>query len=137
MNLLGIILICASSYLQPSIEGQWNTVDEETGEVKAIVEFSERDGLFYGRIRKIFNKEHPDPVCEECDEDDDRHMKKIIGMEIVRGLKYDGEVYGGGTILDPQNGRNYRCSIWIEGGNLMVRGYWGPFYRTQIWRKSS
>ncbi|MEQ9415709.1 MAG: DUF2147 domain-containing protein, partial [Cyclobacteriaceae bacterium] len=41
--------------------------------------------------------------------------------------------YSGGTILDPKVGKIYRCRLWIEGDNLKVRGYWGPFYRTQTW----
>ena len=83
------------------------------------------------------NREHPDPICEECPEDDDRYRKKIIGMEIIRSLQKSGHEYADGTVLDPQDGKVYRCKIWIEGENLMVRGYWGPFFKTQSWRKSS
>jgi len=122
---------------QRDIVGAWDTVDDETGEVKATVEIFERSGAYYGRIIKIMNREHPDPICEECPEDDDRYRKKIIGMEIIRGLKRSDDYYSDGNVLDPQDGKVYRCKIWIEGENLMVRGYWGPFYKTQTWRKSS
>ena len=31
--------------------------------------------------------------------------------------------------------RKYLSTIWLEGPDrLRVRGYWGPFYRTQTWR---
>jgi uncharacterized protein (DUF2147 family) len=40
-----------------------------------------------------------------------------------------------GTILDPESGKIYQCKIWLEGEDLKVRGYWGPFFRTQTWKK--
>lgn len=135
--MLAILFFYGFSYVQPTVLGQWNTVDEETGEVKAVVEIFERNGRVYGKVLKIMNREHPDPVCENCDEQDDRHKKKIMGMEIIKDMKKLGEEYSGGNILDPENGRVYKCRLWIQDEKLMIRGYWGPFYRTQIWRKSS
>ncbi|MEJ1241599.1 DUF2147 domain-containing protein [Chryseolinea sp. T2] len=132
-----LLLVAHAAFGQASVVGQWKTVDDSSGEVKAIVELFQSKGTVSGKIVRIFDKEHPDPTCEACDEDDDRYRKKIVGMEIIRGLVPDGEGYGSGEILDPENGRVYRCKVWIEEGNLIVRGYWGPFYRTQIWRKSS
>lgn len=132
-----LLLVASTAFCQSPVVGKWKTVDDNTGEVKAIVELYESEGAVNGKILRIFNKEHPDPVCEACDESDDRHNKKIIGMEIIRGLKPESDGYGGGQVLDPENGRVYRCRVWVEQGNLMVRGYWGPFYRTQIWRRSS
>lgn len=132
-----LLLVAHTTFAQTSVVGQWKTVDDNSGEVKAIVELFEAKGAVNGKILRIFDKEHPNPVCDACAEDDDRYKKGIVGMEIIRGLVQEGDGYGGGSILDPENGRVYRCKIWVEGGNLMVRGYWGPFYRTQIWRKSS
>ncbi len=122
---------------QPNVIGKWNTVDDDTGEIKAVVDIFERNGRIYGRIIQIMNREFPDPICEKCEKEDNRHKKRIIGMEIIRDLQRSGDSYSGGNILDPEDGKIYRCKIWIEGNNLMVRGYWGPFYRTQEWRKSS
>jgi len=44
-------------------------------------------------------------------------------------------VWDGGKILDPENGKEYRASLTpIEGGKrLEVRGFLGPFWRTQTW----
>ena len=132
-----LLLVANATFGQASVVGQWNTVDDASGEIKAIVELTEHKGTVNGRIVRIFDKEHPDPVCEECAEDDDRFRKKIVGMGIIRGLKGEDGGFGGGQILDPENGRVYQCRIWIEDGDLMVRGYWGPFHRTQKWRRSS
>jgi uncharacterized protein (DUF2147 family) len=131
-----LLLVAHIAFSQTPVVGQWRTVDDNSGEVKAIVELFAANGKVNGKIVRIFNKEHPDPVCDACAEDDDRHNKKIVGMEIIRGLVPGNDGYSDGDILDPENGRVYRCRVWVEGDNLMVRGYWGPFYRTQVWRKS-
>ena len=41
-------------------------------------------------------------------------------------MKKVGEEYMDGNILAPQEGKVYRCKPWLDGTNLMVRGYWGP-----------
>src|SRR5688572_19864085 len=122
------------SYGQSSVLGKWKTVDE-SGEEKSIIEIFERNDKVYGKIVRIFTQEDPDPICEQCPSDDPRFGKKIIGMEIIKDMVKDGEEYAQGTILDPQDGKIYRCRIWTEGADLKVRGYWGPFYRTQTWKK--
>jgi len=43
------------------------------------------------------------------------------------------ETWEDGDILDPENGKVYRCKVWVEQGNLMVRGYIAFLYRTQKW----
>ena len=80
--------------------------------------------------------EDPDPVCDKCDPSDPRFKKKVIGMEIITGLSKNDQEYSGGEILDPENGKIYRSKIWLEGKDLKVRGYWGPFYRTQTWLRT-
>lgn len=55
--MLAILFFYGFWYVQPTVLGQWNTADEETGEVKAVVEIFERDGLVYGKVLKIMNRE--------------------------------------------------------------------------------
>ena len=134
--LLPILFQALLSYAQPSsILGKWTTVDDASGEEKSIIEIFERNGQVYGKIVKIFTTEDPDPICDKCPEDDPRHRKKIIGMEIIQNMQKDANEYSQGTILDSENGRIYRCRLWTEADGLKVRGYWGPFYRTQTWKK--
>lgn len=134
--LLALLFISASGYAQTSDLGKWKTIDDETGKEKSVVEIFEKGGKVYGKITRLFREkgEDMDPVCLECDEEDDRYKKKIIGMEIIRDMKKIGTELAEGTILDPNNGKIYRCKIWLEGSELKVRGYLGPFYRTQTWQ---
>lgn len=139
MKVLLILLLSLVSLVtvngQDSITGKWKTIDDETNKPKSIVEIFEKDGKYYGKILKLFRTpdEDQDPLCEECPQEDERYKKKIIGMEILKEMVKSGSEYSEGTILDPNNGKIYRCKIWREGNNLKLRGYWGPFYRTQTW----
>jgi len=132
------LLLFSQVFSQPAITGKWKTFDDETNEVKSIVEVFEKSGKFYGRVVKLFRTpaEDPDPVCTECETDDPRFNKKIIGMEILKDMKKSGAEFSDGTVLDPKNGKVYRCKIWMEESDLKLRGYLGPFYRTQTWKRA-
>ena len=121
-----------------SIVGKWTTIDDNSGREKSVVEIFEKGGKYFGKVTKLFrdSNEDPDPVCDECESDDPRYKKKIIGMEIIRNMEKSGDEYERGDILDPENGKVYKCKLWIEGSELKVRGYWGPFFRTQSWKKA-
>ena len=118
--------------------GLWRNVDDKTGEAKAEVRIVESSGVLTGKIDKRLLKDaKPDDVCIECS--DDRKGARVLGMEIIRGAqKSEGkDVWEGGKILDPENGRSYSLRLTpIEGGKrLEVRGAIGPFGRTQTWAR--
>jgi uncharacterized protein (DUF2147 family) len=133
-----IATVLISTLSQAQVTGKWKTIDDETGKPRSIVEVFEKNGKVYGKIVRLLREpnEDPDPVCTECDEADDRYQKKVIGMEIMRDMTKAGDAWEGGNILDPKNGKVYRCRVWVEGNDLKVRGYWGPFYRTQSWQRA-
>lgn len=139
LSLVALLLVSLCVFGQVSIIGQWKSIDDRTGETKSVVEIFERDGLIYGKVIKIFPKpgDDPDPVCNECDQKDERFKKKILGMEIIRKLKKEGSEYSGGDILDPEVGKVYRCKIWLDNTDLKVRSYWGPVWRIQTWKRVS
>ena len=132
-----VFLVCSISLslAQAEVFGKWKTIDDETGDAKSIVEIFERDGKVYGKIIKLFRKPHedPDPTCTKCLTDDPRYGQKVLGMEIMKDMIKDGDEYSGGEILKPDEGKIYRCKIWVVNGNLQVRGYLGFFFRTQEW----
>jgi uncharacterized protein (DUF2147 family) len=131
-------VVAVSAMAQSTPVGLWRNVDDKTGEVKAEIRIAETGGALLGRIEKSLRKDtKPDAVCDECS--DDRKGKPIAGLEIIRGGKRaeSKDVWEGGKILDPENGKEYRASFTpIDGGKkLEVRGYIGPFWRTQTWNR--
>ena len=128
----------ASAMAQMSPVGLWRSVDDKTAESKAEIRIAESGGALAGRIEKTLRHDaKPDAVCDECA--DERKGKPMAGLEIIRGgKKAEGkDVWEGGRILDPENGKEYRASFTpIDGGKkLEVRGYLGPFWRTQPWMR--
>jgi len=140
-SFLLILFFLPSLTYGQSVLGTWATYDDVTGEKKSHVEIYERNGKIYGKIIQLFlGPEDPeDPKCKECDEDDPRYNQRIMGMEIIQGLEKDGDEYADGTVLDPENGSVYKCKLWIEGENLVLRGYIGfsLLGRSQTWKPAN
>ncbi len=135
------LLVAGSSFAQMTPVGTWRNIDDKTGEAKAEIQIVEKEGELSGRIVKsLRNDPNAKKTCEDCK--DDRKDQSILGMEIIRGVKSDASSEflwaGGGKILDPENGKEYTVKmVPKEGGQkLQVRGYIGPFYRTQIWLRA-
>ena len=115
--------------------GLWRNIDDKTGQAKAEIRITaSAAGVLTGVIEKPLLVP-ADPMCSLCT--DERKDKSKLGMEIIRGaLKAEGKnVWEGGKILDPDNGKVYALRLTpIENGNkLEVRGSIGPFGRTQTW----
>ena len=129
---------CLPVLAQMSPAGLWRNVDDKTGEAKAEIRIVEAGGVLSGKIEKrLLKVAKAGDVCDECS--DDRKGALLLGLEIIRGAKKaEGmDVWEGGKILDPENGRNYGLRMTpVDGGKkLEVRGSIGPFGRTQTWTR--
>lgn len=132
-------LALAQTALNESIVGVWVSHDDSTQEPRAHIKITQDGGVLSGRIVKVLDPSAPlDERCTECR--DDRKNQPILGMEIIRGGAKKNEkelIWEGGRILDPENGEEYRFRIKLidQGRTLQVRGYLGPFWRTQTWTR--
>jgi len=117
--------------------GTWQTIDDHTGQPKALVQISQdSNGTVSGRVVKgLGANDQPDRRCTACT--DARKDQPILGMTIISDMKKDGENWDGGQILDPENGKLYKCKMHVEDGGqkLVVRGYIGVSLlgRSQTW----
>ena len=131
---LSLLMLGAAAALAQSPVGVWKTIDDNTGEAKSYVQIYERGGELYGKVTRLLLKP-ADTLCEACE--GNKHNQPVVGMVIVEGLKPHEDYWRNGTILDPESGNEYRCSIWFEDGatdQLQVRGrHWTGLYRTQTW----
>ncbi|MEL6811244.1 MAG: DUF2147 domain-containing protein [Bacteroidota bacterium] len=120
--------------LSQDVFGKWKTVDDNSGEARSIVEIYEEDGKVYGKIIDLINPKEENPICDQCSGED--KDQPVIGLKFIKGLTKDGDEYNGGKILDPENGKLYKCYITLEDRDtLKVRGYIGfsLLGRTQYW----
>jgi uncharacterized protein (DUF2147 family) len=118
--------------------GLWRTIDDRSGKPRAVIRLWLEHGRLQGRIEHVYPKpgEAKDPVCTRCT--GARRGQRVIGMVVLWGHRPGPERgrWSGGRVLDPEMGKDYPGRLWLEGPDrLKVRGYWGPFYRTQTWHR--
>ena len=135
---LFLAALCLPALAQMTPAGLWRSIDDNSGEAKAEISIKDNGkGGLNGVVERSLLKTSSEPNCSMCT--DDRKDKPKIGMEIIRGaVKAASEdIWDGGTIIDPENGKVYKLRLTpIEGGKkLQVRGYIGPFYRNQVWQR--
>lgn len=118
--------------------GLWKTIDDTINKPRSLIRITEQNGVYSAVVEKgLLETDTGDKVCDKCT--DERKGQKIIGMTIAKGLKKNGNKYDGGEILDPDNGKVYKCKMTLDesGNNLEVRGYIGISLigRSQIWHR--
>jgi uncharacterized protein (DUF2147 family) len=136
--LFALSLVTASAWAQnTSPVGFWETVDDKTGTPRAVIEITkDQTGVLSGKVVKGLVPGEPlDKRCTACT--DSRKDQILIGMTVLTGMHQDGDDWEGGEILDPDNGKVYRCKMHLEKGGteLVVRGFIGISLlgRSQTW----
>ena len=131
-----LLVAGVASAADPAV-GRWKTIDGDSGKPKSYVEITQAaNGSLNGRIVELINPSKPNPACDQCK--DDRKGKPITGMEIIRGMKAEGDgSYSGGTILKPDEGKVYSSKMeLVEGGRkLKVSGCRAFICKSQLWER--
>ena len=95
---LGAVPASASDPASPI--GVWRTIDDKTNRPRALVQIYARNGLLYGRVTDILDAKYADARCQDCS--GDRENQPVLGLEIIRDMKPDGNRWDGGTIINPR-----------------------------------
>ena len=119
-------VISLTAYSQ-DIFGTWIT---EAGD--GNVEIYENNGKVFGKI--VWLKKGAD-TKDTHNPDAKLRDRKLIGVNLLSGLTKKGDKYEGGKIYDPKSGKTYKCTIWLDGKELKVRGILGIFHSTQTWKR--
>lgn len=107
-----------------TIFGKWHSTNEETGKVDSVIEVYEKNGKAFAKVVEIKNPDRKNALCDLCE--GKNKNKPILGLNILTGLEKDDDEWSGGKILDPRNGKVYKCYIKLEDPNkLKIRGYIG------------
>ena len=135
LTLAFFLLFGAGATAQSSPVGIWKTIDDQTGEAKSHVEIYQKDGRYYGKVVRLLQSD-PEAICEKCP--GDKQGQPVLGMEVLWNLQAYQDYWSYGQIMDPENGKTYKCSLWLEGNDrLKVRGYIGisMLGRNQDWHR--
>ena len=130
-----LLAAAGTVFAQATPVGLWKTIDDETKQPKSHVRITESGGMLTGKIEKLLDPSKQDSKCDKCT--DARKDQPVIGMTIFNGPKQTAEkdIWEGGEILDPNNGKSYRMRLRVmDGGKkLEMRGYIAFFHRNQEW----
>jgi uncharacterized protein (DUF2147 family) len=128
-----------AAFAQSSPTGLWRTIDDDGKTEKSLVRISDAGGTLTGKIEKIADPTRQDARCTDCE--GGRKDQPVLGMTIIEGVRAgsSADLWDGGTILDPNNGKVYKVRMTLKDGGrtLDVRGYVGmPLLgRTQTWQR--
>lgn len=137
-----VVVIFAFVFALPlALHGQGNPAvglwrNEEPAKT-VLIRTYEENGKLMAKVEKLIKggKEEPNAKCDKCQ--GDQKDKPIVGLLIAWDLQKDGARYSDGKILDPDDGKTYKCRITpTEGGKkLEVRGSVAIFSKTQVWSR--
>ncbi|TFH43214.1 MAG: DUF2147 domain-containing protein [Chrysiogenales bacterium] len=138
--IVSVVLFGVPVKADNSALGLWKTIADEgkdKGKAKSYLEIIEKNGIYFAKITKLLIKPQ-DTLCDKCV--GALKDKPLIGMAIMYNMKKTGKIdstfgeeFAGGSIMDPDNGKTYKCKFWVKGDVMVVRGYLAFFYRTQRW----
>lgn len=139
MKVFFLFLAACALFSAESIGGFWKAMDEETGKPRCVFGVYEYEGLYYGRIIGSYD------AAGQMDDDIYKPSKRApgvpgnpfySGLDIIWYLADSGYQFKG-KIMDPEHGKVYNAELWVENGNLIVRGKWLMFGRSQTWLPAS
>lgn len=112
--------VLAASFAQTKANDVLGYYMNPSGE--AILKIYEDAGKYAGKLVWMKNPEKLDKENPDVS----KRAQKILGSTIMHNFTFDGEIWKGGSIYDPKNGKTYDCKITRdEKGNLSIRGFIG------------
>ncbi len=116
-----------------NVVGHWQVIDSDGskgGQVETYIE----NGILFGKVTGARPGRSPDSVCNKCP--GVLKGQRIMGMIVIRNFHPEGDDWVGGTVVDPENGKEYKGKMWAIGSDkLGMRGFVGISLigRTATW----
>jgi uncharacterized protein (DUF2147 family) len=143
--LAAALLLASAAHSQnpDAIVGKWWNQEKE-----AQIEIYACEGKFCGKIVWLKEPNYPasepnnmsgKPKADRKNPDPSKRERPLLGMNILSGFTHSGgNLWEGGQIYDPQEGKTYKCKMTLEtSDHLKVRGFIGISLigRTNDWAR--
>lgn len=116
------------------LEGVWLREDKKNYKV----EIYPCGDKYCGKI--VWLKEPNDPQGQPRidlnNPDPARRNQPLLGMDVLTGFKFDGEVWKGGKIYSFNRGKHYDAKIRLKDQKLYLTAYILFFSKTYTWIKT-
>ena len=139
-----IIVMLMAAFIAKA-EAQKNQVEKVWYDEKKTCKvqiYKGTDGKYYGKmiwLNEPISKETGKPQVDSENPDPKLRNTPLMGMVILKGFVPDSKdpnVYTGGTVYDPDSGKDYCGKITFKGNKLDMRGYlcsFSLFGKTETW----
>ena len=127
--LLLLLYCCPTAYAQSAndiLGTYWSP--EKDGKIKIFKD----SGAYHGKL--IWTSM---PKKDVNNPDEDLRERDVEGIVFLKDFVYKDGKYRDGEIYDPKSGKTYSCEMWLEQGDLNVRGYIGFSFlgRTETFKR--
>jgi uncharacterized protein (DUF2147 family) len=135
---LATLAAAPAQQLAPALQGaigHWQVINDD-GKPNGHVETYLVEGKLFGKVTQLRPGRQPGDVCDKCP--GDLKNKPLMGLVILRNFRPEGNDWVGGTVIDPENGKEYKGKLWMVGADtLSMRGFIGfsLLGRTQNWKR--
>jgi len=138
--LLALVCVAGADAQQLSLKlenaiGHWQVVNSD-GSPGGKVDTYLENGKLFGRVTEVRPGRTPKDVCDKCSGEYKNQL--ILGMVNMRNFHAQGDDWVDGTVVDPENGKEYKGKIWAVGNDtLRMRGFIGISLlgRTETWTR--
>ncbi|MEC7263555.1 MAG: DUF2147 domain-containing protein [Bacteroidota bacterium] len=111
------------------IEGTWLNEKKD-----AHVEIYQKEGKFYGKIVWLQEPNTPsgEPKTDKNNPKKSLRNRKILGIDIVSDLNFNGHIWEGGTVYLPKKGKEADCSAELSEDHKSL-----TLHITKLWFSTS
>ena len=141
-KLFFVLLFMATAMLgQAQVEkmiGQWNTYDDNTGDMRSTVRIYEENGIYQAEIITLYEKD-TDGKYKVMTAPYPKEYEGVVGTKLFSEMMVHGD-HLKGKIYDPESQKTYHAKVTYHAKNneLIVRGSLdkaGLLGRSQTWKQ--
>ncbi|MFC3881125.1 DUF2147 domain-containing protein [Algoriphagus namhaensis] len=119
---------------EDAILGTWYNTEKS-----AKIQIMKNGGEYLGKIIALTREDQGEgPFLDVENSDPELRNRPLMGLSILKGLKYKKGAWEDGEIYDPESGKTYSCEVKLKGDSVLeVKGYIGFSWvgRTVEWTR--
>ena len=131
-----LLVISSSVFSGDEVIGFWKTINDRKGFATSIIAVYKFENKIYAQIIIAYDEKTGDLIdtlynpIQHIDEKEEYSF--LCMSNLFWGLEWENSRWRYGEVIDPRNGKTYKCQLWEEDGVLILRGSFGIFGLNQL-----